>query len=234
MGELFFIPSRDRLDAKDNAQLFVRTCKEHYSGTSDEWASSTWPKAYFVKLGSNGRSLEDASLVLDVEYIDFAKAYLWFQLANNPRQYVAGIVMALRALEKALLQVVGKGDITQCNSSVLDEAAVIIRSYYSEGTAYVVGNALKRLAGFITQKGLTQFHVSDWKSPIKSPEVSNIRIGEAAKRKRAEKLPNMEELHALAEIFASDPDAPRDIFTSAFCALLMCAPVRASEILGKL
>ena len=69
-----------------------------------------------------------------------------------------------------------------------------------------------------------------WKNPIKRVN-DRVNTGQKAKADREKKLPSSDVLEAMAEIFASNPENPRDIFTSSVFAMLMCAPSRITEIL---
>jgi hypothetical protein len=59
----------------------------------------------------------------------------------------------------------------------------------------------------------------------------SIKTGSKAKAIQDKKLPSQEAVDALAEIFATNPTNPKDIFTSCTFAMTMCAPSRISEIL---
>ncbi len=96
--------------------------------------------------------------------------------------------------------------------------------------AYHSGREIARLANFISEKNLTPGRL-DWKNPINRP-IDSVRTGIKARQQREKKLPNENLLNILADIFASDPKVPRDIFTSSVCAMLLCAPSRISEILA--
>ncbi len=116
------------------------------------------------------------------------------------------------------------------NSLVLDQAAILARKLFSPGMAYHIGREIARFAAFVSDKHLISGRL-DWKSPIVRP-TDSVRTGAKAREQREKKLPNEDLLDALADIFASNPTEPKDIFTSSVSAMLLCAPSRISEILA--
>ena len=116
------------------------------------------------------------------------------------------------------------------NALVLDQSALLAKAHFSSGMAYHTGREIARLATFVSDKQLISGRL-DWKSPIARP-TDTVRTGVIARQQRENKLPNAELLDALADIFASNPTVPKDIFTSSVCAMLLCAPSRISEILA--
>jgi len=117
------------------------------------------------------------------------------------------------------------------NTLALDQAAILAKKFFSSGTAYQIGREIARLAAFVSDGNrLISGHL-DWKSPIIRP-TDTVRTGIKARQQREKKFPNEELLDALAYIFSSNPSAPKDIFTSSVCAMLLCAPSRISEILA--
>ncbi|WP_122662283.1 integrase [Pseudomonas viridiflava] len=234
MVELFhFVPKSEGL-ARNNVIDFIAQVREHYQGTAAEWNSAAWPSARFVKIGSPmcSRGAVDPQWVLDAEYMDFAKAYLWYVLAHNPRKNIGYIIASLRVLEGALLQVHQSPRVWLCNAAVLDEAALITSRTYSPGSAYSCSRVMMELASFLASRCMAKSNIKDWKTPLRHPGDMQVQIGPQANRIRANKLPRQEELNAIAEIFANDPELPLDRFTSCCFALLMCAPSRGSEVLA--
>lgn len=232
MGEIVVFKPKSTRDAQQNLQSFIKLCRNKLTvfGSDLEWESSVWPRiAVFAKLGVKTRRPKPAEL-MDSAFVDFAKAYLRYQQGHQPTK-TRNETKALRAIEAALLQVAGNGDIRNISISVLDEAALLAASYYSKGAAYQCGREIERLAAFVSAKKLCNTNVRSWISPVKR-NSDTVRTGAEAKAQRAKKLPNEDALNALAEIFANTPDDERDIFTTSTFAMLMSAPSRISEVLA--
>ncbi|EAB6567823.1 DNA-binding protein, partial [Salmonella enterica subsp. enterica] len=69
------------------------------------------------------------------DFLDFAKAYIRYQHSLRPLKNYGAIMMALRCLEQALLQVLNSGLIYNVTAVVFDEAMQI-------GSKYFEGNVL--------------------------------------------------------------------------------------------
>lgn len=231
MAEIFNFTSKLEIDAGDNLRQFIEQCKTELTvfGESLEWAKWRWPKAgNFTKLGANSRT-KDVEDKLDDEFIEFAKAYFRYQQGHKPTG-TKNELKALRAIERALLQSTECASVGNISISTLDLAAQLMVETYSGGSAYHGGRELERLAVFLTSKNLVSLDLSNWKNPIPRKK-DDIQTGKKAKDRREEKLPAEDALDAMAEIFANNPDDPRDIFTSSLFAMLLCAPSRVSEVL---
>lgn len=241
MGDVVLFKPRERLSAEQQVQDFIAQAKRinafDHPTEPLKWKAVNWGKwlnISFVKQGvPSHRVRKNASVplgaeeVLDEEIIDFAKAYtLYCQALNKTADNKE--VPAVRALEKALLDLRGSANITLVDETVLDRAAELIREHSAKGRDYRVGQALQRLAEFLTEMKLV-VRPLNWRNPIK--RAKDIDKGH---RERAEdakkKLPTQASLNALAEIFASKPTSLRDIVTSSSTAMLMCAPSRIGEL----
>lgn len=232
MNELKHFAPRIELAASANLIEFIRMCREDLTvfGSDIRWEDTAWPRAMnFTKLGSHYRDLQDSDR-LDSGFIDFAKAYFRYQQGHKPTG-TKNESKALRVIETALLQVKNNSDIAKIDIATLDEAAVLARGHYSPLAAYQCGREIERLARFVSQKQLIAKSLSTWRSPIKKPSDMSIKTGSKAKAIQDKKLPSQEAVDALAEIFATNPTNPKDIFTSCTFAMTMCAPSRISEIL---
>lgn len=232
MADLKHFSPKSELSASENLAEFIRMCRDDLSvfGADLNWRDTSWPKAAnFTKLGAHSKGFH-ASDKLDDAFIDFAKAYFRYQQGHHPTG-TKNESKALRVIEVALLQTMRKAELAGLNFAILDEAAVLAREHYSSMAAYHCGRELQRLARFVSEKHLIPSDLSTWQSPLKKPSDMGIRTGAKAKAIQEKKLPSQEALDALAEIFANNPTAPKDIFTTSTFAMTMCAPVRISEIL---
>jgi hypothetical protein len=231
MAEIFHFKPKSELEAERNLLEFINQCKTELTvfGDNLDWDGWRWPEAAnFTKLGAHSRTKDEADK-LDDNFIDFAKAYFRYQHGHKPTG-TKNELKALRAIEAALLQNGVSASSHNLSMPVLDYAAQLMISHYSGGAAYHGGRELERLAKFVTSKMLITGDLSGWRNPIKRKK-DMIQTGKEAKARREQKLPSEEALTALAEIFASDPTDPKDIFTSSVFAMLMCAPSRITEIL---
>lgn len=233
MAEVFqFVPQRD-VDAAKNLSSFIRFNKEALTvfGADLKWQDNSWPTpgVTFGNLDQKTRLL-DPTRVMQQPFLEFAKAYFRYQQGHRPTKAHVEI-RALRCIERALIETKGDANILSLSTTVLERAATLAKQFFSSGTAYHIGRELVRIAEFVTVKHrLISGHL-DWKNPIVRP-TDTIRTGLKARQQREKKLPHEDILNALAEIFSSNPNTPKDIFTSSVCAMLLCAPSRISEILA--
>ncbi len=225
-----FVPKHE-LDAKRNLEDFIDLCKNKLTvfGEGLNWDSWQWKgAANFTKIGvaSQGVKPDD---YLASKFMGFAKAYFRYQQGNKPT-VAKNELRALRAIEKALIQVTGKALIDDLSITILDEAVVTAKKGYSDNAAYHAGREIQRLAEFVSKRMLVSENLELWTNTIKRSN-DRVNTGKKAKEEREKKLPDNYVLNAVAGIFASNPDDPKDIFTSSTFALLMCAPSRISEVL---
>lgn len=233
MGEHIHFSLDVHLSADENLQAFIRACRENVGILCATLQWEDWHWAGFVnfnKLGVSGRGCTEDDR-LDSSIIEFAKAYFSYQQSHYHLSTI-NVPKALRVIESALLQMQGTASIAGLDFSVLDEAAQVARQNYCEQSAYHCGRELERLAKFVSEKQLIDRDLATWKSPIKKPRDLNIQTGPVAKAHRDKKLPSEDALDALAELFASRPTDPKDIFTTSTFALSMSTPSRGTEILS--
>ncbi|MCP9732256.1 integrase [Pseudomonas sp. GBPI_506] len=226
MAELLLFTPKHERDCRKNLAEFVEMCRYRLTvfGEDLDWDADNWPGvANFTVIGANSRGFKPEHL-LDNEIMPFAKAYLRYQQGHNPTK-LKNELKALRCIEKALLQSCGRADITLVSARVLDVAACVAREY--KATSYQAGIQLVRLVGFLNESNIIHKNVT-WRNPFPKPKELD-RTDTEGKRKRAAKIPSHQCLEYMAEIFANDPQDPRDRFTSSIFGLLMCAPSRIAE-----
>lgn len=226
MAEILLFTPKHECDCRRNLADFVEMCRDRLSvfGEDLDWDADNWPGvANFTVIGANSRSYKPEDL-LDAEMMPFAKAYIRYQQGHNPTK-LKNELKALRCIEKALLQVCGRADITLVSTQVMDVAADVAREY--KATAYQAGIQLIKLVEFLNESGIIHKHIT-WKSPFSKPKELT-RTDAEGKRKRAEKIPSEHCLEFMAEMFANDLKDPRDRFTTSIFGLLMCAPSRIAE-----
>lgn len=231
MSNLFHFVSQSELDARHNTIQFIDKCRNELAvfGADLDFDSWLWPKvANFTKLGSGSRSFSVDDRMRE-PFISFAKAYFRYQQGHNPTG-TRNESKALKVLEQALSDAHGEPDIVRLDASILDQAAVLARGHFS-ASAYQCGRELQRLAEFVSHNNLVSQPCGRWRNPISRPQDSN-RTGKKAREARDRKLPAQDAVLAMADIFSSVGDNPRDIFTSSVFALLMSGSVRISEVLS--
>lgn len=232
MTNLIHFTPDSSITAAENLKEFIRMCRDDLTvfGKELKWSDWKWSgQVHFTKIGvpTNGAKDDDR---LDDSLMQFAKAYFRYQQGHKPTG-TKNEMKALRVIEMALLQMKGIADIDGLNVAVLDEAAQTGRNHYSPMAAYHCGRELQRLASFVTMKRLIANDVGTWQHPIKKPSDITIQTGVNAKKIQDKKLPDELALNALAEIFANNPNDPKDIFTASTFAMTMGAPSRITEIL---
>lgn len=221
--------------AQQKLEAFIASSRRDCERSGTTWESLRWPGIKFTKLGSpkNARGKVAPEHLLEPGFTEFVKAYLWYSAIHHPKVSLDHLYLAFRVLEKALLSLHERADIWRCSVQVLDAANVVIRDFYdvTKTTASIAANRIEKIAAFLDERGLVESSVFGWRSSIKEPERNRSKIGQHAEQYRQSKLPDEEALDAVAEIFASDPKLPRDILTTSFIAMAMCAPSRGGEIL---
>lgn len=245
MTDIVLFKPREQLSAEQQVSEFIAMAKRitafdykadgsYYPLKWDNVNWGDWLGIGFVKFGVHSSRLRPAATVpllpeeiMDVELIDFAKAYCLYGQAIKRTKTVKEIE-ALRAIEHALVLLRGKADITLVDEAVLDEAAGFLKKNYSPGGANRSGNHLAKLGTFLTDMRLVPKPIM-WKNTIPRPLGSDI-AHRTRKEAAEKKLPNPKALDAVAEIFANKPTATRDILTTSMCAMSMCAPSRAGEL----
>ncbi|RMQ96165.1 hypothetical protein ALP94_02614 [Pseudomonas savastanoi pv. glycinea] len=232
METTFVFTPDHTLVAKDNVAQFIRQCQELCESNGDKWEQLRWPSIKFSKLGARNRSggKVPAEDMLAAKFIDFTKSFFLYCASHNPRFDIVYDNIALKVLERALLNVTGDAGIWGCTLLVLDEAVLLAQQHYTNDTPYKVCTRLQKIAIFLSQHKLAASNIRSWKNPSRHRPRSSL--GYAEEKVRQSKLPDEEALTSVAEIFATNPQLPRDVFVTSFVAMAMCAPSRASEILA--
>lgn len=226
-----FFPKEERGAAR-NLKDFIGKCRHQLTLFDDvdgfDWNSYEWPEFRLTKLGHRGRGITE-DVRLDAAFVDFARAYYRHKHSHNPTRHKPERY-ALKAIEAALTEKNGSGDLSNITKHTLDRAASLATEYYSHGVAYQVSREIRKIAAFLNEIYLVTAHLADWKSPVRWPE-SRRRTGVAGRKVIDSKLPSDEALHAIAEMFASDPEDPQTIFATSAFALLLGGGFRIGEVL---
>jgi hypothetical protein len=223
--------SRSNRTASVNVQNFIAHMKKCFVGAEAEWGAVRWPGLGFSKLGCKSVRIPQ-QMIMDIHFMSFAKAYVLHRRLIDPRVNTAQMGIMFRSLEAAMVKAHGFGSMHLCTIADLDEAAQVAQDHYSRDTAYGTGLYLMNLAQFLSSNFMCGQNLKDWVSPQPRPLDMCNSTSREGEESRSKKLPGEEELDAIAEIFASNPTNPKDLFTTSAFALLMCAPSRANEILA--
>lgn len=236
MADIIVFKPKSNIEAARQLADFIALAKElkgfdkpNASLKWDNYNWSYWLKGVnFAKLGENVRSKEFApeTGLIDASIIDFAKAYVLYQQSLR-KTAVAMEVVALRYLEAALMHTNGHADVTATVSRDFDRAAQLCQERDTPARAYRIGGALEKLATFLSDKQLTEKHIS-WTNTISRP---NDARGHRKNKEAAEKkMPPLAALDAIAEIWANNPESHRDIFVTSNCVILLSQPSRVGEL----
>ncbi|MBB5940798.1 integrase [Xanthomonas sp. 3307] len=224
--------SKRQRDAAQKLASFIETCRYKLTvfGADLNWEENQWrnPGVSFGNLDQTSRVLK-AGNVLRAPFLSFAKAYFRYMQGVAERKAFTEM-RALRVLERALVNQTGGASIADVDGRILDAAAVLARDVYSAGVAYQAGRELAKLATFLSDEELVP-RCLQWVNPIARP-ADSVRTGRQAREERERKLPEAAAIEAMAELFASHPSEPRDIFTTSLAAMLLCSPSRVAEVLA--
>ena len=235
MNNIILFKSKKQLTAENNYNEFIKFCRYQLSGLTQtqDWEQYVW-KGYvtFRKIGV-GHKVFNSKDAMHEDFLDFAKAYIRYQHSLKPLKNYGAIMMALRCLEQALLQVLNSGLIYNVTAVVFDEAMQIGSRYFEGNVLAQCGIQLEKLSKFICEHNLVKSGYISWKNHVKQ-KVKNNYLPEIEDYHRNDKLPDETALLAIADIFSKNDEllSPRDKFTSAVFALLLCCPSRISEILA--
>jgi hypothetical protein len=243
MNNPTFFDQREPNQPAEKLRDFILFCRDelHVFGHDLAWDAISWPGTgcCFGKISST--SIQGAAYrnyaeknPLDDQFIDFAKAYMRYQHANNPvKSSTSSRMRALRLLEAALIKKTQSAQIFLLSRVVLDEIFVICTELnYSNSTIQNTASYLSEIVAFIDDNRLSSKDIGDWKGPSLKRDVRNRMVGEVGDDYRKSRLIDPEVVQALMCIFRKDPNGLSwlDIYVTSVAALLMCQPSRISEI----
>jgi hypothetical protein len=236
------LKSRARRKRAAALDAYIGSAKTEIEVPNVEWASAQWKGlGVFVKIGGSRGAPKtniDPAVLLNVGFIDFAKAYVRERHSHNPSEARGQHIdrfTALRLTEAALLELHGSADPLLIGRDVLDRAAMLARKHFSRQALYKAGRALQAMATALVEKGVLPLELKDWVNPLPVHRSVGNTVGSVGDKARQSKLPDAEALEVLADIFNRDLDTTderyhRDIYTTGVSALLLSAPSRGQEI----
>lgn len=237
-----FIP-RAECDAKENLAGFVDMCRNHLTvfGADLAWDENSWDLSDFIpKPGQRARvsfifcTFDDTGVKLGAApmaqpFLDFAKGYVRYNFGLSKKGWYSGRMVALRALEKALVEasIDGIPRVEKADAHTFNRAAQLVMERYpvDPGT---YGNNLKKIADFLAENRMTAAPLF-WKNIIKARRDMNYRVGVQADDRRKAKLPSAAALSALPQAFHLAENSV-DVVATAIAAILLCSPDRISEV----
>jgi hypothetical protein len=231
MNVVHFVSQKGR-ESREAEKAFIDLCRDRLTLWGPlEWDALKWNGSgiLFTNLDQKN-TVPDSAKALHPGIKDFARAYIRYQQSHNRTQNALEI-RAIRCVERALIESGSIVDIHHISAEILDEAALIAIGRFTGGPAYQAGVQLERLAKFLTELGLVERRLVDWKNPIPRPTDRN-RTGREAQAERDAKMPDADALNAIAMIYSLNPSVHRDIFATAAAALMLCAPSRGTEVLS--
>jgi len=237
---IHFVP-KDGATAQSNISNFIAACRPLLASYPKvhSWEMNDWDLDGVVRLVGRGTSRvaavfnrfkngpSDGQVPMSMPILEFAKAYFLYRQALRPTNAFHVRLVAVRALEQALLATVGTSQVELSTAAVFQVADNLLRENYGEGASYRFGRELTILAGFLSEKRLVAVPFQ-FQSSIARAQDRN-RVGVEADLDRKRKLPSEAALEALPQCFRYATD-PVDVMVSSVAAILMAAPDRISEV----
>ena len=150
MNNIILFKSKKHILVEENYNEFIKFCRYQLPGLTQtqDWEQYAW-KGYvtFRKIGV-GNKVFDSIDAMHEDYINFAKAYIRYQHSLKPLKNYGVIMMALRCLEQALLQVQNTGLIYNVTAVVFDEAMQIGSKYFEGNVLAKCGIQLEKYQSF--------------------------------------------------------------------------------------
>ncbi|WP_044370463.1 integrase [Burkholderia pseudomallei] len=234
-----FVPQAD-LDAQANLAAFIDLCRARLTvfGQSLDFEADSWDVSDTIKLAGKVKRLrliysnldtcnEPVRVMMREPFKSFAKSYMRYEHGMSPTHDVGKRILALRALEAALLET-GTADPVRIDSHVLNRAAQRLGERTAPTTAYRTSGQLEKISNFLCDNRLIALP-NRWRNPLRRPSDA-VRVGKEADDRRAAKMPSQAALDALPEVFQL-ATSPGDVLVSSVVAILCSAPDRISEVL---
>ena len=244
MANIIPFHPKHELEVSKNLAGFIKHCryKIFVFGEGLDFNSNKWDITETVNRKGIGKKRERITFNtlsaakfkrqewMSSPYISFAKAYMRYMHGFHPTKSYGHRLTALRTAECALKESGEHPDPTQINANILNRAVQIaIEHGYSTKVIYRIGGQLEQLASFMNENRLLVVPTF-WRNPSKKPSDS-IRVGAEFDARRAEKMPSLAALKAVADIFYHS-QSPADVLVSSAVGILLAAPSRISELLS--
>ncbi|WP_110975562.1 hypothetical protein [Acinetobacter sp. WCHAc060042] len=233
-----------KIEIKKNLNAYILKYQTNFIFPNNHWDDCIWDITDFFKNKRTNHKLkrvyfrscfddsENNSIIktpIAKPLIDYVKATFCEIIQAKKLLEYKRIIYASQALEHALHKQNREICVTEINMETLDLAEAYLLSRFKD--AWNVAKNLENIINnFIIAKHLNT-EIYQWSTritytaPIRSDRTKKVDI-EGSKSK----LPNLEEIVALADIHHSSNHIPDKVVTS-FVAIAMFAPSRATEIL---
>lgn len=225
-------PERNLIEFIRLAQHDLTVLGEHL-----DWSGWRWKGVgMFLKLGIPNLVGDPANWHMRPEFVDFAKAYVRYQIGHNPSVRLGKrLLIALRLVEESLIRLTGMANPIDIDLRVLNKAAQIGRQHYKVSGAYQAGRNLEVLAKFLSRNGLTRNDTVTWCNSNPAAMHLTTAVGEEAESHRRAKLPDQRAINAIGQVFAAgfelaDNRTHSDVYVTSLGGMLMAAPCRIGEL----
>ena len=231
-------------DHKKNLEKFIKKNKDNYIFPNNHWEENIWnitpflkhknhnhklKKIYFRSVQDNSINKSKINIALPDTLINFAKATFCEIMRHKVLVEYKRIIFAIQAIEFALIQQNKKICITEINIETLYQAEDYLRSKYNDPWS------IAKNIEFIINNIIIKFRLNNILQWATSIEYVQPTRSDRTNKKHIEgiqsKIPHLEEILALADIYHKSNHPPDKVVTC-FTVLAMFAPSRASEILS--
>lgn len=250
MADVFVFRPKAELDADQNLMDFIAFARKNtVLGARGQFDAAEWDVAdlfptergkslWFYAYGTTAKRSRTKGTPMAEPFGAFAKAYLAQHHALNGTAHngLTRRLVALKALEHVGRQE-GVCRVGSLTGETFNRALAFVADRgHTKDAVYSAGNDLQEIATFLGENRLVPIPLS-WRNYAATPDKLTAGIGQAADEARARKLPSQAAIEAIPRIFHICAEAPElDTFTAiatSYCAILMSAPSRASELLHQ-
>jgi len=235
MSNIVDFKPKSHLAAEDQLNVFIQWAKAtlpkgipYRVRASIRWEDESWHShgfdgCSFTALGSS----ISAPVKMQHPFTCFAKAILVYRRVYQTKKTADGLLISMKALEAALVELTGTRDVTLVSAAVCNRACEHMKTHWKAGnSAYSFSKDLEKIITLMRDKKLLKMTFR-WTSPLKQKSRSTLKQQRAD---REQKLPNPEAIKALGEMFNNDLTSPLDIVVTSACTLLLSAPSRIGEL----
>lgn len=236
-----FIPKKSRT-AQHNLEKFIEMARDVIPTWSDipgfSWEEMKWRTTFatirFInveKAALHWSAIPSPEQLMHPEFVEAAKAYLRYRHHTKPHRNIGREMAALRLLEQVLRTDMDVPDITKVTQRHFDEAVALCTRF--KGAAFIAGellNILRRLADNGIVSSAAHFWTHRYHGDLSYENQNGAFASNEAKDK---KLPDQDALLAIGAVFSRGYDQSLedvDVMVTSITALLLCAPMRISEI----
>ena len=250
--DLAVFEPRGDVKAHDNLSAFIDHAKTRYTalsqpGVSFNFDSDVWDitgllpsksragyasRIRFRDWDTSGReySRRNDWVPFPEPFLSFAKAMVRHDYQMRPVRSENNISRLQTCLAALCEQLCDRGyDVAFVTAHDFDMALNLIIASKTKNMAYQCGSRMKCLVKYMNELRIVARPVR-WMSFAPRPESSHIKVGPQFDKLLIDKMPDEDAIDALGHIFSTSDD-PIDLLVTSICAIMLCAPVRANEVL---